>query len=511
MRRIHHLRPLGRQLLPWLLAVALSMGLIACSDDSDDVGSGSGSGAETSAGEDPFAIPDGGTPSVDDTGSEGDAASDPDGSEGGGPDGSEGGDSEGGTDIEGGDSEGGSDTEGGEDAEGGADGETPDTEDPPFDAGPLDIEVIAEREDTSWAAVWHAEVDHPGLRASEHAPATPHYDATVMEQFGGTATPPEGQFLLHAYEGWDEPDRPAVLLVHGSGSYATITFGDLGLGVPGLASWLSTSGLAVFAITFPHPFGDVRNQAIELAAAIQLAREQIKATDIALVAHSKGGLAAVAYAGGRLEVDGLIPQGEISAMAMLGSPLGGMDYTFRHPAASSVANFWGTPVPTAWEEILVGFEWTDTFDDSIYHPGYLGLQQLLTPWVDSYPLTMLEQDWFTSYYGGLGFVSSSRGIDETVELGGSFMASLADHPVPSNIRSALVAGSTSIIGGVAWETSGPSDGLVFVASAHDTSLFAAPDGVVTQLFPLATHPTLVTSPDIWAWLSGWLLNDNQER
>jgi hypothetical protein len=391
--------------------------------------------------------------------------------------------------------------DGGEELDSGSpDTDPSDSNEEPVVPTALAVEVQSEAEDVFWAAVWRARVEHPALRDNPHAANTAHTDPSIVEHFGGSDQPDEESFLLHAAAGWDEPGRPVVLLVHGSGGDADLAFADL-LAVPGMATALSNAGFSVFAITFPHPFGDVQNQAVQAAAALQLARVKAKSPKGSFVAHSKGGIAVAAYLNDTFAGDGLAYAGEVEHVVFLGTPLGGMDYTFRHPTSGAQASFWGLPVPTPWEKTYVGLFETDWFDESIYHPGYLGLQQLLAPWDEVYPLSAFEQDWYTTYYGGQGFVSYSRGIEATIELGENFMQKLWENPLPAEINAHIAAGANAFIGAVAWENTGPSDGLVFVDSATDLRLFEPDASVTVETFTLSNHPGLVQGFDVQQWVS----------
>lgn len=143
------------------------------------------------------------------------------------------------------------------------------------------------------------------------------------------------------------------------------------------------------------------------------------------------------------------------------------------------------------------------------------------PWLGAYAL---QQDWYTTYEGGYGFYSYSPGIDAVAEAGGDVIATLRDEGVHPDVAVHLLAGDHPVmpngteqyltqqfgevfvdlltgptdawaelvadIAGETWEDfgvprdelqgliqgklvlgeiTGPSDGLVFVDSALDTS------------------------------------------
>ncbi|MEL6180196.1 MAG: hypothetical protein AAFS10_14645, partial [Myxococcota bacterium] len=57
----------------------------------------------------------------------------------------------------------------------------------------------------------------------------------------------------------------------------------------------------------------------------------------------------------------------------------------------------------------------------------------------------LQQDWFTTYTGGLGFYSDSRGVDEAIERGGFLIDKLQAAGVDPDIELVLAAGRNPIM------------------------------------------------------------------
>ena len=352
--------------------------------------------------------------------------------------------------------------------EGGA-GNEPDAASGPSQVLDVEVEERIAPGDGGWAFVERCYVRHHVLRLERFIAKTRHVDSGVVGAFGGDAAPPAERFLLHAAPGWETARGRPVLLVHGTGSHATQSFAEpdpLGR-QPGLAPFLAGEGLPVFAVTFPARFGDNLNQAVELAAALQLVRERTGATVVDLVAHSKGGLAALAYVADLLADRGLPYQDDVGRLLLLGAPLGGMDYSFRHPSFNYAAAVWGFELPTSWDQMLLWGLWQDVTDESIYGGAYDGLLQASSRWDDVHGLSLLEQDWYTTYEGGYGFVSHSLGIDAAIEMGDHFIARLRGARLPSELSVGLLIGTSAWVGLVPWETAGPSDGLIFAASAGD--------------------------------------------
>jgi hypothetical protein len=398
------------------------------------------------------------------------------------------------------------DTGAGHDGGGGPDGaaadDVPARADTPEVPSFLAVTVEATTSGGFWAETERCFLDHDALVPETFIAKTRHHDADVVAAFGGDAAPPPGRFLLHAAPGWDA-GGPAVLLVHGAGSHATQSFVDpdpLGR-QPGLARELAAAGFAVFAVTFPARFGDNRNQGLALAAALQRVRGKTGAPAVHVVAHSKGGLPLLAYLTDLLASRGLPYQGDVGRVLLLGAPLGGMDFSFRHPLFNYSSAVWGLELPSSWDQALLYGIWRDTYDESIVGGAYDGLLQALARWDDVYPLSMLEQDWYTTYEGGQGFVSHSPGIDAAIEQGGQFLTTLRSRSLPAGLRVSLLAGTSAWVNGTLWESAGPSDALVFVDSAGDGAWIEGAGGSLAAADELAlNHWSLVYDEEARAWV-----------
>jgi len=383
----------------------------------------------------------------------------------------------------------------------------PDAVDVPGDTGP---DVPAPEHVSAWDPwdrVERFRIGNPGLVPETYAEGTTRTDTRIFEAFG-TDTPGPGLFLLHSAKGWDAGGGTVVVLVHGAGTDADQAFAAPDtLTDRSLVKALAAEGTyRVFAVTFAHPFGDNDNHAIVLASALGIVRARTGAAQVAVVAHSKGGLAAAAYLKGREAKWGVPFAGDVERAVFLGAPLGGMDWSFRHPNATWTSVTWSLPMPSAWDKVLEYGQWKDLTDVSIYGGAYAGLLQALWPWDQTFALSMVEQDWYTTYYGGDGFVSHSRGIHAAITLGGGFVQALKDLPAPADVAVAAVAGGSALVNGVVWEATGPSDGMVFEDSARDLSSFQAAGcpvlGVTT--IDLANHWELLYDDDATTAVSSML-------
>ena len=363
-----------------------------------------------------------------------------------------------------------------------------------------DTTLVGSHEFSPWAEVRHYEVSHPGLTADKFIEKTSWSDPDRAALFDGETTPDAGHFLLHigpdcAME--DGPER-AAMLIHGAGGNAQQSFVEPALVGTGLAPKMMDAGWCVYGITFAHPFGNNLNQAIALAAGLEQARLYSGLDELDVVAHSKGGLAAVAYASG-LAVDvGVEYGGAMDRLVLMGVPLGGTDFTFRHPNFNYPIDLYQLTMPSAWDKILEWGVWKDVYDASIYGGAFDGVLQMTAAWDDEYALSMIEQDYHTTYYGGQGFVSHSLGIAKAIEMGGNFIAELHKHQLPADIDTFIGSGGNPMMNGVMWETTGPSDGLVFEKSAQDTTCL--PNVAASKHFPLLNHWDLVASGAAHEWV-----------
>lgn len=283
----------------------------------------------------------------------------------------------------------------------------------------------------------------------------------------GTDTPDSDTYLFHYAPGWDKnANYPPVLLIHGAGLDASSFTNIYNLGYKGLQQRLVERGHRVFAVTFPHSHGDNFIQAEIIADAIHHITQICKVPQIDLIAHSKGGIAARIYLSGLAHTP---YSGNVRRFFMLGVPNLGTDYAFRNPTISYLIFMAGGNGVIAWDKILYLGGMIDITPRSIYHDGcFPGQSQILYPWDAEYPLDTTQQDWWTTYYGGSGFMSHSRGIKAAIKDGGFLITKLENKGLNPEIEIALVAGNNNFIGVIPIQTTIMSDGIVFVDSALNT-------------------------------------------
>jgi hypothetical protein len=227
----------------------------------------------------------------------------------------------------------------------------------------------------------------------------------------------------------------------------------------------------VYALSFAHPHGDVFQQAEIIANAIARIKARTGAAQVDLVAHSKGGIAAAVYLsndGGDwghagYDAKGTVYRGDVRRAVFVATPLGGIDTSFRWPGGNfasldgetalapsswTVYYPYGSGVPSVQESLLDQYIGGGGAD---YFPGH---RQLLARWDGVYDLPgesawmglyALQQDWWTTYHGGTGFVSKSEGIDEAIEAGGGLIADLLERGVDPEVELFLLAGENPLM------------------------------------------------------------------
>lgn len=324
-------------------------------------------------------------------------------------------------------------------------------------------------------------------------------DPDLIKAFG-TATPPPGDYLLHLAPGWDRNliKRP-VLLVHGAGLDATSYTNLYNMGFTGLQQQLTALGYRVFSLTFSHSHGDNHHQAEVLAQAIQQVKDLSGTEKIDIIAHSKGGFAARLY----LSNLAMTPyRGDVGRYLMLGTPNLGTDYSFRNPGLCYMIYLAGGNGVIAWHKLLHLGSFIDVSARAIYADGsFPGQCQMLYPWVNEFPLDIGQQDWWTTYYGGTGFISCSRGLQAAMDDGGHMVQKLETRGLEPDIIFAVLAGDNGILGLTPAPDSIPGDGIVFVDSVLNTAGMSRRGAFLQEksLLPV-NHMELLYDPRVAVWV-----------
>lgn len=220
----------------------------------------------------------------------------------------------------------------------------------------------------------HLRDPDPQLGQRAFLPSQEQKTAAVVEAFG-TKTPSSGSVLLH-YAGAPVAADRTVPVVIVSGAKVDGTFYN------GLAQNLRSQGFQVYAVTFAHNQDDNRVQAHQLANVLTRVRQLTGASQVDLVAHSKGCVVATVYAAPEFRESWMLPYAQdVRRMLLVGGPNGGIDYFHRHPFTDQGA--------TNWPMVYRG-------DYDLRPEGYWpGQAQMVARWDRQYP----PADGVT-YYGG---------------------------------------------------------------------------------------------------------------
>lgn len=383
--------------------------------------------------------------------------------------------------------------------------------------------------DFGWARVerWHD--PNPAIPPAQFPPDGRGDVSGQRLTFFAAAQPDSGAFLFYYAPGWDQGgDDTPVLLVHGANDSADRAWanpnesGAYGCGAEecpesGMMQALSGAGRRVFAIGLGHRQGDNLIAAHLIHHAIAIVRDRTGADQVDVIGWSMGAFAARMYAADVRAPWGAAYAGGIRRLILIGGPNRGFDYLFRYginhdlfiwpecteplmiapinaPAPHTATTCYGVLYPRPELSIFA----TDAGD---FYPGQ---RQMLYRWDDVYDIPTLNQDWYTTYHGGKGFVSDGPGIDAALE--DSLVAEIQAAEVPASIATYLLCGDTKgdkakAIPAIPNETSGPSDGVVFIDSCTDTAGIA---NVVETAMVAENHLKLGWHADAVAVVQGWL-------
>jgi hypothetical protein len=195
----------------------------------------------------------------------------------------------------------------------------------------------------------------------------------------------------------------------------------------------------------------------------------------------------------------------VSKLILLGNPSGGLDYTFAHgtegnpeiyPQCGGSLN---GPSPSQ-SYVCFGILYSEP-NLSIDSSYFTGQRQMLARWDGTYGVDETQDDWYTTYNGGTGFISISNGIAYAVSHG-SLVSTILQAGVPAAVPVYLLCGGSPTIPGFYNENRGPSDGVVFISSCEDTAGIAKV--AATTLIAGDNHLMLGWEPSAEATVAGWL-------
>lgn len=341
--------------------------------------------------------------------------------------------------------------------------------------------------------------------------------------FFGSGRPPGSEFLLYYAPGWNTGSHAVpVLLVMGANDTVDREYADPNLGgsgtcgsfscpSTGLMQYLSGKGYRVFAVNFANPQGDNYQWAQSIADAMGVVRQRTGASKVDLLAWSKGSFAARMYVASVAPSWGRSYQQDVRKLILLGGPNGGLDYAFAHGTEGD-ALVWpecgGTlNGPTAHTDYTCYYVYYYHPELSIYNTGgydvYAGQRQMLARWDGTYGVDETQQDWYTTYYGGQGYVSYSYGIQYAMNQG-SLVSTMRSQPIPTAVATYLLCGGNPDLPYFYNENRGPSDGLLFESSCLSTT--GIPGPVTTALVTGDNHLQLGWEPTAAGKILGWLGN-----
>ncbi|WP_408008280.1 esterase/lipase family protein [Pseudalkalibacillus sp. A8] len=324
-------------------------------------------------------------------------------------------------------------------------------------------------------------------------------DEEIIRHFG-SSQPASNDVLLHYLPALKEVHQNPVLLVHGAGHHANLSWCESLHQEKGLLYSLSSSGKDVFAVSFAHCHGDNWQQAIQLSNIIRRIKDVAHTDKVDLIAHSKGGVPVWIYLAGLCSSLDAQYQGEVERYIMLGTPNRGLDFPFRHVFPNWSVIEMGINAPIACDSIMYYGLYLDTTERSIYRDGgvFPGSCQLLYRWDDKYPVQIQSK---TLYYGGQNILLHSRGIDAAIREGDHLIEKLLSSPIDSQIKVHVLAGNQPYFNGIRGEQDAESDGLVFVESVLFTDGIAPSPNQVKRkdVLPL-NHLELLYHPDAHQWV-----------
>lgn len=389
-------------------------------------------------------------------------------------------------------------------------------------AANLTLEATYTSVANGWVRVERYLDTNPGFTQEQYpADGRGNQDGQRLTFFNNVKEPFSGRFLLYYAPGWNTNSRTVpVLLVHGANDNADRAWADpdeQGAGncgattcpTTGLMQYLVQNGFRVFAINFAHKQGDNLLQAQVLEDALQVIRSRLGVSQVDVVAHSKGVMAARLYASSVKPAWGQSYQGDIRRLILVGGPNKGIDYTFAHgwlgdtaiwPECGGSANAPSPHVYMTCYGAYIGHPELSIYSTSACN-CFPGQKQMLYAWDSVYGIDETQGDWYTTYYGGQGYYSYGYGIQTAINQG-SLITQMRAAGVPSSISTYLLAGGSADIPNFYNENRGPSDGIVFVASARDTGGIGAVSGNVEMASD--NHLKLVWDNTAMAQIASWL-------
>jgi hypothetical protein len=195
----------------------------------------------------------------------------------------------------------------------------------------------------------------------------------------------------------------------------------------------------------------------------------------------------------------------VHKLVLIGNPNGGLDYTFAHGTEGNPLIYpecGGTLNGPSPSQSYVCFGLLRSEPNlAITSQFFTGQRQMLARWDTTFGVDETQDDWETTYYGGTGFISISKGIQQAINAG-SLVATIQATPTPATVPTYLLCGSAPTILGFFNEDRGPSDGVVFDVSC--TSTKGIGDVAGNTLITTDNHLMLGWESTAMHTVSGWL-------
>jgi hypothetical protein len=369
--------------------------------------------------------------------------------------------------------------------------------------------------ENGWARVERYLDQSSGFIAESYPPDGRGDQTAQSLTYFGSPQPFSGRFTLHYAPGWQTGSKPTpVLLVTGAAATADFPFADPSEGGPigcgdfpcpstGLMQYLDVRGYKVFAIGFPHKNGDNYYWSEQIYDAIQIIKQRTGATEVDVVAISKGATAARMYVSSFRKPWGTAYAGDVRRLVQIGGANRGFDWPFRHGAHNiqfvypECGGTLNAPAPvTAYTCFGVKFSHPELGFASGNFPGS---GQVIARWDSTYPRPWWELGANTVWHGGSDFLIDAPGIQEIIDSQ-SIIQPLIDAGVPASVEVYQLCGSAATLPLLHNEHTGPSDGALFVASCRATDGIANRVAATTLFWnhlELAWRSTAMSQVENW--------------
>jgi hypothetical protein len=198
-------------------------------------------------------------------------------------------------------------------------------------------------------------------------------------------------------------------------------------------------------------------------------------------------------------------QDDVAKLVLIGNPNGGLDYTFAHgtegnpliyPECGGSLN--GPSPSQSYTCFFVLYGEPNLSIDSVF---FTGQRQMLARWDGTFGVDGSQQDWFTTYYGGTGFVSTSNGIQYAIDHG-SLVSTVQASPVPASVPTYVLCGGSPSLIGFYNENRGPSDGVLLISSCQSSTGIA--NLAATTLIAADNHLMLGWESTAMSAVRSWL-------